>query len=255
MIWLAWKMLTGDRTKYLGIVFGVAFGSLLIAQQSSIFVGLMRRTSSVIIDQTDADIWVMDERAQNVDEIRPLPDSRLYQVRGVPGVQWAVRMFKGLLRVRQEDGRFRQVILLGLDDTSLAGAPREIILGNLTDLRRPDGVFVDQAGYKLLFPGEPLSLGKTLELNDRRAVIVGICQAHAPFQTFPVVYTRYSQATQYAPRERNILSFILAKAQGSAAIAAQCIAQLRTYIATLLGAPDGLCAQQPTLRTAASNAQ
>ena len=50
-------------------------------------------------------------------------------------------------------------------------------------------------------------------------------------------------------------AFILAKAQGSAAIAAQCIAQLRTYIATLLGAPDGLCAQQPTLRTAASNAQ
>ncbi len=50
-------------------------------------------------------------------------------------------------------------------------------------------------------------------------------------------------------------AFILAKAQGSAAIAAQCIAQLRTYIATLLGAPDGLCAQQPTLRAAASNAQ
>jgi len=48
MRWLAWRMLTGDRTKYLGIVFGVAFGSLLIAQQSSIFVGLMRRTSHII---------------------------------------------------------------------------------------------------------------------------------------------------------------------------------------------------------------
>ena len=49
MNWLAWKMLTGDRTKYFGIVFGVAFGTLLIAQQASIFVGLMRRTSSQII--------------------------------------------------------------------------------------------------------------------------------------------------------------------------------------------------------------
>ena len=46
MNWLAWKMLTGDRAKYLGIVFGVAFGTLLIAQQASLFVGLMRRTSS-----------------------------------------------------------------------------------------------------------------------------------------------------------------------------------------------------------------
>ena len=57
MRWLAWKMLTGDQAKYLGIVFGVAFGSLLIAQQSSIFVGLMRRTSSQILDVTEANIW------------------------------------------------------------------------------------------------------------------------------------------------------------------------------------------------------
>jgi putative ABC transport system permease protein len=80
-------------------------------------------------------------------------------------------------------------------------------------MRRPDGVFVDDAGYRLLFPGEPVRLGRTLEMNDRRAVIVGLCKAHAPFQTFPVIYTRYSQATQFAPRERNILSFILVKAQ------------------------------------------
>lgn len=213
MNWLAWKMLTGDRTKYLGIVFGVAVGSLLIAQQASIFVGLMRRTSSVVIDLTDCDVWVMDKRAQNVDEIRPMPDSRLYQVRGIPGVRWAVRLYKGQLRVRQEDGSFRQVILLGVDDTSLAGAPREMVLGDLSELRRPDGVLVDEAGYRLLFPEEPLTVGKTLEINDRRAVITGICKAHAPFQTFPVVYTRYSQATQFAPRERNLLSFVIAKAQ------------------------------------------
>lgn len=39
-------------------------------------------------------------------------------------------------------------------------------------------------------------------------------------------------------------AFILAKAQGSATIAAQCIAQLRRHIATLLGSPEGLCAGQ-----------
>ena len=33
MNWVAWKMLTGDRAKYLGTVFGVAFGVLLISQQ------------------------------------------------------------------------------------------------------------------------------------------------------------------------------------------------------------------------------
>ncbi|SFI00833.1 ABC transporter permease [Planctomicrobium piriforme] len=213
MKWLAWKMLTGDRAKYLGIVFGVAFGSLLIAQQSSIFVGLMRRTSSQILDVTEADIWVMDKAQQNIDEIRPMPETRLHQVRGVEGVEWAVRLFKGLVRCRTSEGNFRQAILIGVDDTSLVGGPRRMLQGTVSDLRRPDGIVVDAAGYKLLFPGQPVRTGVTVDMNDRRAVVVGICDVTPPFQTFPVIYTRYSQATLFIPAERNTLSFVLAKAR------------------------------------------
>ena len=43
-------------------------------------------------------------------------------------------------------------------------------------------------------------------------MVVGICRVTPPFQTFPVIYTRYSQALQFMPRERNTLSFILARA-------------------------------------------
>ncbi|WP_437228468.1 ABC transporter permease [Planctomicrobium sp. SH661] len=213
MKWLAWKMLTGDATKYLGIVFGVAFGSLLIAQQASIFVGLMRRTSSQILDVTEADVWVMDKAQQNIDEIRPMPETRLHQVRGVSGVQWAVRLYKGLVRCRTTDGNFRQSILIGVDDTSLVGAPRNILQGNVADLRRPDGVIIDAAGFRQLFPGQPMQIGGTLDMNDRRAVVVGICDVTPPFQTFPVIYTRYSQATLFTPAERNTLSFVLAKSK------------------------------------------
>lgn len=212
MNWLAWKMLTGDRTKYFGIVFGVAFGTLLIAQQSSIFVGLMRRTSSQIIDITSADIWVMDQRQRNVDDIRPMPDARLYRVRGVAGVEWAVRLSKSMVRVKTLNGNFTQGILVGLDEASFTGAPLDMLEGNYLDLRRPDGVILDFDGYKQLFPGEPVTIGRTLDMNDRRAVVVGICKVTPPFQTFPVIYTRYSQAVQFMPRERNSLSFILAKA-------------------------------------------
>ncbi|MEN9555841.1 MAG: hypothetical protein RLZZ232_2127 [Planctomycetota bacterium] len=212
MNWLAWKMLTGDRTKYFGIVFGVAFGTLLIAQQSSIFVGLMRRTSSQIIDITSADIWVMDQRQRNVDDIRPMPESRLHRVRGVAGVEWAVRLSKSMVRVRTLNGDFTQGILVGLDDASFTGAPGEMLQGQHIDLRRPDGVILDIDGYRQLFPGEPVTVGRVLDMNDRRAVVVGICRVTPPFQTFPVLYTRYSQAMQFMPRERNTLSFILARA-------------------------------------------
>jgi putative ABC transport system permease protein len=47
-------------------------------------------------------------------------------------------------------------------------------------------------------------------MNDRRAVIVGITTASKTFQSFPIIYTRYSQAVLFAPRERKVLSFVLA---------------------------------------------
>jgi len=213
MNWVAWKMLTGDRTKYLGTVFGVAFGVLLISQQTSIFVGLMRRTAHAAIDVRDAQVWVMDPYQQNADEIKPLSETDLNRVRGVEGVEWAVRYFKSLARAKIETGSFRQVFLIGLDDHSLIGAPVKMIDGSLANLRRPDAIIVDKAGYEYLWGQEPIRLGRTLEMNDRRAVLVGICEATAPFQTFPIIYTRYSQAIQFVAGERKVMSLVLAHPQ------------------------------------------
>ena len=215
MNWVALAMLTGDRAKYIGLIFAISFSSFLITQQASIFAGLMNRTRSQILDVTDADVWVMDPATQYVDEVYALKDSDLGRVRGVPGVRWAVPFFKGQPRAKAPDGKFRVAILLGLDDASLAGAPepRRMILGSVESLRDPDAVLIDLAGYRFFFPRQPLELGKTLEMNDHRAKIVGIVDASAPFTTFPVLYTRYSQALDYVGRERKLLSFLLVKAE------------------------------------------
>lgn len=209
MNWVAWRMLVGDTAKYLGAVFGVAFGVLLITQQASIFVGIMSRTANPLRDVREASIWVTDPHLQNADEIEPLSDNALYRVRGVEGVDWAVRLYKGLARARRPDGVFRQVILLGIDDQTFVGAPRTILMGDLADLRRPAAVFLDKAGHESLWPGEPLAVGREIEMNDRRAVVVGICETSAPFQSFPVVVATYSQATQLVARERKQLSFVV----------------------------------------------
>src|SRR5262245_8219811 len=213
MNFVALKMLTGDRAKYLGLIFAIAFASFLLENQSSIFAGVVLRTASQIMDVTDADIWVMNPNTQYVDEIRALTENDLYRVRGVPGVQWAVRLFKGLPRAKAPDGKFRVVILMGLDDATLVGAPGRMVLGSAADLSQPDAIIIDRAGYMFFFPGMPLSLGRTLELNDHRVKIVGIAEASPPFQTFPVVFARYSQAITFVGQERNLMSFVLVKAQ------------------------------------------
>jgi putative ABC transport system permease protein len=212
MTWVALKMLTGNRGKYFAILFGLAFACMLMAQQLSLFVGLMRNTASQIRDIAGADVWVMDPTVQFVDDLKPLADNDVYRVRGVPGVAWAVRLYKGLARTQFPEGNFKQFILLGLDDATLVGAPAEMLVGTLDDLRRPDAVVMDATGFRYLWPGEPLAAGKTFEMNDHRAVVVGICKASPTFQTFPIAYTRYSQAVHFVPPERRVLSFVLAKA-------------------------------------------
>src|SRR5215213_5908797 len=145
MSWIALKMLTGNRGKYLGIILGIAFASLLIAQQASIFCGLMLQTSGQIRDIQGASIWVMDPNVQFVDDVKPLSENDLYRVRGVAGVKWAVRLYKGQARARLADGNFQQMIVIGLDNATLAGAPPpdRVLVGNVDDLRAPDAVFID----------------------------------------------------------------------------------------------------------------
>jgi putative ABC transport system permease protein len=211
MNFVAWQMLTGDRAKYLGLIFAIAFSSFLMSHQTSIFTGLMNRTRSQIADVRDAPIWVMDPKTQYVDEVKALTDQDLFRIRGVEGVEWAVPLYKGLSRARGPAGKFRAVILMGLDDASLVGAPRDLALGNLDSLREPDSIIVDRVGYKFFFPGEPLELGRTLEMNDRLVRVAGVANSSAPFQNLPVFYTRYSQAITYVGRERNLMSFVLVK--------------------------------------------
>ena len=117
-----------------------------------------------------------------------------------------------------------QVILLGLDDVSLMGIPRHLYVGNSADLWKPSAVIVDKVGLRKLFPGQGGEFAKTvdelkwfigreLEMNDIRAVIVGICETTRTFQSNAVVYTTYSRAKQFAPQERKVLSYILAKSE------------------------------------------
>jgi putative ABC transport system permease protein len=209
---VAWQMLTGDRAKYLGLIFAIAFSTFLMSHQTSIFCGLMNRTRSQILDVRDASIWVMDPKTQYLDEVKALTDQDLYRIRGVQGIKWAVPLFKGTARAKvHTDGKFRAMILMGLDDTSLVGAPRDMAMGSFESLGQPDSLIIDRVGFKFFFPDEPLQLGKQLEINDRILTIVGICNSSAPFVNLPVAYTRYSLALNLVGQERNLMSFVVAK--------------------------------------------
>ncbi|MCB1115159.1 MAG: ABC transporter permease [Chlamydiia bacterium] len=216
MLLLSLKILIGDKAKFIGIILGLSFASFVIVQQAAIFIGLMARTFGFITDTSQPDIWVMDEKVQFIDDVKPLRDTQLYLVRGVDGVEWAVPFYKGLLKARLPSGNFQMCNVIGVDEGTLIGGPPIMVEGNSVDLRSVDAVIVNEIGAKTKLSsngkdGIPLQVGETIEINDRRAQVVGICKSKRTFQSQPVIYTTYSRAVSYAPYERKLLTFVLVK--------------------------------------------
>lgn len=196
---IALHMLMGDTGKYLGIVAGVMFASLLLVQQLAMFVGIMTQMYSGI-NAVNAEIWVMDPKVRFIDDSQPMTDGQIGRVRSVEGVAWAVTLYKGSVQAKLEDGTNTAIVLYGIDDTTLIGGPAVMKAGALSDVRQSEAVVVDaiSAGDKLAHVNPdgtrtPLKIGDTLEINDHRVVVVGFCEVSRGFQSQPVaVYDVYA---------------------------------------------------------------
>ncbi len=210
MNYIALKMLFGDRAKYLMLLCGLSFAVMLIVQQGSIFWGLMTWSQSGI-SNLNVPIWVTDPSVAQVEEVKPLADTAVARVRSVSGVEWAVPLFKGVYRARLSNGEYHRVSLVGLDAATLIGRPSKVLEGRIEDLRKPEAVVVDQWAIERMGGPEVNKVGAVFEINDKRARIVAIASIQKDFQNIPAVYTTFERALDYAPPERRMLSYVLAK--------------------------------------------
>lgn len=213
MLSIALKMLFGDRTKYVTLVLGLAFATLLMNQQGAIFLGLLIRSTGPLQNVHQPDLWVTDPSTRFIAEFRSLADQKLSRVRSVPGVRWAEPLFTAYAVVEVNDGTFQRVQLMGLPRNSLVGRPPQMIEGSLEDIRIPDAVIVEETALQRL---AGLKIGDELKLNDKRAVVAGICRAKKGFESNLVFYTTYENAMRFTPVGRKNISYILVKAQEGA---------------------------------------
>ncbi|HNA25355.1 MAG TPA: ABC transporter permease [Nitrospira sp.] len=212
MSYVALKMLFGDRAKYLMLLCGLTFSVMLIVQQGSIFWGLMMWSQSSVTN-INVPIWVTDPGIGQVDEVKPIADTAVDRVRSVSGVEWAVRLYKGVLRARLSNGDYHQITLTGLDAPTLIGRPTDVLEGRFEDILQPDAVVLDQWAVERMGGPTVITIGTVFELNDKLARVVAIAKTQKNFTNIPVVYTTYERAMRYVPRERRTLSYVLAKAK------------------------------------------
>ena len=146
MLRIALKMLFGDRTKYVGLLFGVTFTSFLVTFAGSYFCGFMTRGFALIAENPGADVWVMDQAVESTEQTTNLPDSALDRVRSVAGVRSAEPLALATVDARFPNGRFQSFQLIGVDDATLFGLPPLQDGVSPTVLRSPDAVVVDPGG-------------------------------------------------------------------------------------------------------------
>ena len=165
MNYVALKMLFGDRAKYLMLLCGLTFAVMLIVQQGSIFWGLMIWSQSSI-SNLNVPIWVTDPGIAQVDEVKPIAGTAVDRVRSVSGVEWAVPLFKGLLRARLSNGEYHQIVLAGLESSTLIGRPAEVLEGRFEDILQPDAVALDQWAVERMGGPDIIKIGTIFELNE-----------------------------------------------------------------------------------------
>ncbi len=231
MLWVALKMLVGDRAKFAGLLFGITFTSFLVTFAASYFCGFMTRGFALIAENEAADIWVMDPAVESIEQTINLPPAALHRVESVEGVASAVPLVLGTAQVRFPGGRFQDFQVIGVDDATLSGAPPMNDGSSPAVLRAPQTVVVDPGGTAgkletprlpadqwprgaphLDAPTRPLAPGDELLINDHRVTVGGQSVALPRFPPRPLLFTTVSNAERILLPERRRVTFVLAAA-------------------------------------------
>ena len=210
---LAYKLLINDRSKFTALLIGITFAVFLMMFVTSMLVGVLNHASATVIN-IGASLWVMDPAVQTVSNTVGMPDYVLDAVRSMSGVRYAVPLYSGGGLVKLPDGTFQSVNVIGLDDNSLLGRP-ELVAGKIEDIYAESAfIAVDDAEFpKLQSP----KVGSEFELNDNRAVIVGIAKvASSGLYGTPTLYTTYERASQFLPNPRYTISYVLVEPKSPA---------------------------------------
>ena len=218
MLKSALKMLIGNKASCIGVIFGIFLATLLISQQSAIFLGLIARSYRLVTDIPIPDVWIMDPATESDDKVRGIPLELLDIVRSVPGVEWAVPINVADIPMVTPSGEYEITELYGIDDKTFIGAPLEIVEGDVRDLRRDGAVIVDiysaeKSLAKRMPDGSivPLKLGDTFEINQHRAEVVALSKITQAFYPQPIIFTANSSFREFLAYPSDKVGFIAAR--------------------------------------------
>jgi putative ABC transport system permease protein len=211
---LAWHNLSHERTRFLVTVLGIACATLLMFIQGGILIGFLGAASK-IIDTTDADIW-MAGRGAPCFEFPVSLEKRLVELaHSVPGVGETSRICTRIVPFRKPDGDQQLVTLIGADSGVGKRFPIPFVSRNGTAIE-PHALLIDESNRRLLNASGQWPLA--VEVNKRRANVVGETSGFSSFLGTPYVFTSYADGARYTVLDPEETMYILVRLQAQARI-------------------------------------
>lgn len=209
---LAYRTLFHDRGKLIAGLVGVIFSVVLVNIQGGLFFGLIHK-ASMLVDRSNADIWIGHRGMHNVDFAHPIPERWRYVVAGIDGVEEVQPLRVEFGEMSLPGGGYENVVLVGVPEETNLGRAYTIVDGFGDALDRSDGIIVDQCdSMKLKAP----EVGELREVNGRRVRVTGKCNGILSFLVTPYVFTDYDNASELAGSDPTETSYLLARVQPGA---------------------------------------
>ncbi len=207
MVSIARKNLLHDKVRFSVALAGITFAVVLITIQVGVYLAFLAN-ASVLIDHTEADIWITAHGLENFDFGRPISEKKLYEAREVPGVQWAEKYLLAFGYWKTPGGSQETVQMVGYDPETLVGAPWDIVRGNPQDVKYFNSVFYDEAETNRL--GD-LPIGGETEINSHRVRVAGIIRGAKSFIQSPYIFTSFKNALNLSFVAKGNTVYILVK--------------------------------------------
>jgi putative ABC transport system permease protein len=205
---IAWRNLVHDGLRFAVTLTGIAFSTILMGIQLGMLLNFIH-TTSTIVDHAGADIWITAPGALSVDLATPIQERRRFQALSVEGVEKAEAYFLHFGFWKRGDGLRQTVIIIGVDPNAEMGLPPGLISGpnNVREaLASPDGVIIDRLYAEKLGVS---SLNQLVEINDRRARVVGFTEGVRTFTQSPYVFTSLRNAKLFLRKADNEITYVL----------------------------------------------
>lgn len=167
MFRFALRFISYDKPKSIGVIFGIVISIFLVGQQTGIFLFLTGAMSS-IVDNIEADIWVVDGKTTNANALGPLDTRVGRQVESLPGVKKAYPLVIAGGSAKFRGGKSAPVLIIGAQPPNFVGGPWTIVEG------RRDGLIEEGAVSTDVFDRDTLNnvaLGDSFEINGKRVFV------------------------------------------------------------------------------------